>query len=190
MGLDMYLYNVKKCSLEEGKTYSAEQLQDFKNLVTCDISDKVCDTIKNHSTKITCIEKVIVPEKLGKLAGIKEPVKYIRMCIQSFDGNSCKTTYALIDEKYNEVGKYTLDDSREEDLNTVLKDQAFEYYAFILEEVDYQRKGLSEMGWSLLPDNCEYCDDYDVVERLTEHGLSISFIDKWKDGKTIFVPWW
>ena len=60
MGLDMYLYNVKKCSLEEGKTYTAEQLQDFKNLVTCDISDKVCDTIKNHSTKITCIEKVIV----------------------------------------------------------------------------------------------------------------------------------
>lgn len=64
-------------------------------------------------------------------------------------------------------------------------------YAVIMKEVDYQRKGLNDTGWSLLPENCCYCDDKDLICEMTEDGgLSESFIENWIDDETVFWAWW
>ena len=46
------------------------------------------------------------------------------------------------------------------------------------------------MGWNLLPENCEFCMDYNIVEALTEEGLSETFLDNWVEGETALVAWW
>ena len=64
-------------------------------------------------------------------------------------------------------------------------------YVYQTEELDYQRKGLNDYGWSLLPENCTYCFDKDVVEKLVEEGgLSETFIENWIDGETALYAWW
>jgi hypothetical protein len=65
-------------------------------------------------------------------------------------------------------------------------------YAVVMDEVDYQRKGLNERGWDLMAcDNCEYTDDYDAVKAMVdEGGLSKTFLTNWKEGETVFCPWW
>lgn len=63
-------------------------------------------------------------------------------------------------------------------------------YVFKTIEIDYQRKGLTEYGWELLPENCEYCMDYDTVQKLTQEGLSDTFLDNWVDGETALLAWW
>ena len=78
----------------------------------------------------------------------------------------------------------------EEDLTPYVTKNVEETYIYKIEEVDYQRKGLTEMGWKLLPGNCEFCMDYDVVVALTEEGLSETFLDNWVDGETALVAWW
>jgi hypothetical protein len=67
----------------------------------------------------------------------------------------------------------------------------FEEYAFQLEELAYQRKGLNDEGWELLPENDALCDDKELVRQLAEQGgLSAEFLDNWIDGCTVFHAWW
>jgi hypothetical protein len=55
----------------------------------------------------------------------------------------------------------------------------------------YQRDGLNEYGNSLLPENCQICDDRERVEKLVRSGgLNECFLDEWVDGKTAFHAWW
>lgn len=64
-------------------------------------------------------------------------------------------------------------------------------YVIKEEEIDYQRKGLNERGWELLPENCTYCMDKVVIEQLVEEGnLSESFLENWVDGETALMAWW
>ena len=68
---------------------------------------------------------------------------------------------------------------------------ATDAYVVILEGIDYQRKGLTEEGWQLIPENCMYCDDKALIRKMTQvGGLSKSFMTRWRDGKTVFFPWW
>lgn len=70
-----------------------------------------------------------------------------------------------------------------EDVDTV--------YSVEMDEIDYQRKGLTNEGWGLLPENCSYCGDRTVVEKLCKDGgLSMSFLNNWEDGVTLFYAWW
>lgn len=63
--------------------------------------------------------------------------------------------------------------------------------AFTLTDLAYQRGGLNETGWELLPENCTLCDDKELVHRLVDKGgLSREFIEKWEDGVTVFYVWW
>lgn len=65
--------------------------------------------------------------------------------------------------------------------------------AFDLKELAYQREGLNERGWELLPDPDKepaLSDDKERVRLMTEEGgLSKEFIEKWEDGQTIFNGW-
>lgn len=66
-----------------------------------------------------------------------------------------------------------------------------EVYSCMMDEIDYQRKGLNDTGWTLLPENCSYCGDRNVIENLcNKGGLSMSFLENWEDGKTLFCAWW
>lgn len=66
-----------------------------------------------------------------------------------------------------------------------------EVYSCMMDEIDYQRKGLNDIGWTLLPENCSYCGDRTVIENLCNRGgLSMSFLNNWEDGKTLFCAWW
>lgn len=64
-------------------------------------------------------------------------------------------------------------------------------YVYHAEEIDYQRKGLTEYGWELLPPNCCYSTDKDNVQLMVDKGgLSPSFINNWIDGETAIMGWW
>lgn len=64
-------------------------------------------------------------------------------------------------------------------------------YALVLSEQAYQRNGLNEIGRGLLPENCDYCDDKELIEQLVDEGdLDAAFIECWEDGKSVFIPWW
>lgn len=120
-----------------------------------------------------------------KTIGINEKLidasPYMTTTIKS-DGYKYTIVFKLNDPKDPELenykGKYII--SKEE-----------EKYAVKLEEVEYQRRGLNDTGWDLLPENCCYCDDKNLIRQMTERGgLSKSFIDEWIDGETVFRPWW
>ena len=73
----------------------------------------------------------------------------------------------------------------------ITKTIPIQVYVYQTEEVDYQRKGLNEHGWSLLPENCTYSTNYDnLVELVNEGGLSRSFLDNWIEGETALMAWW
>lgn len=60
-----------------------------------------------------------------------------------------------------------------------------------LEEIAYQRKHISEHGWDLMPENCSFYDNKNVIRKLCEEGgLDDDFMRLWVDGKTVFHPWW
>ena len=57
--------------------------------------------------------------------------------------------------------------------------------------VVYQRKGINNYGWSIMPENLSYTSDFDKVQALCEEGgLDKKFVDRWVEGKTVFRPWW
>ena len=68
--------------------------------------------------------------------------------------------------------------------------QVKQHYAWQSEEVAYQRKGITDEGWELLPNNCAYCFDKSVVKALIEEGLNEDFTNQWVDGETALVAWW
>lgn len=71
--------------------------------------------------------------------------------------------------------------------------QEYTYPCYVSETqtLCYQRDGLNEYGNSLLPENCQICDDKERVEKLVESGgLDECFLDKWIDRKTAFHAWW
>ena len=86
---------------------------------------------------------------------------------------------------------YTLKIPRE-NMEAYIICNRFTMYAVVMDEVDYQRKGLNERGWDLMAcDNCEYTDNYDAVKAMVdEGGLSETFLTNWKEGETVFCPWW
>lgn len=82
------------------------------------------------------------------------------------------------DGEPNYTGKYII-----EQYDTV--------YVTEMDEICYQRKGLTEEGWAALPENCSYCGDKRVVETLCKTGgLDEQFLSHWEDGETVFHPWW
>ena len=61
----------------------------------------------------------------------------------------------------------------------------------MLTDAAYQRGGLNDEGFEMLPENGSLCDDKELVRRLVEKGgLSPEFIEKWEDGVTVFFNWW
>ena len=118
------------------------------------------------------------------------PAKYCYETGCSFGGGMAKSTFELEDENHKTIGTITIDYNDKELLNRVTSKKEYVYLACEMEEIDYQRKGLTDEGWDCLPNNCQYIDDYEAVKKITEHGLSSSFLDSWIPDRTVFHAWW
>lgn len=203
MGLDIYLEKFTKPTIDTSKTYTSAELYDKKlsyisvddnnieNRLPQEIIDKYCQIV-------TITAEVIDPEKLLPYFKEKYPDTYTNitadntnLCVGSVKPAN-EITVAITD--YN----HTIDklhpsvtitsQNQQFDITKIIPVQVYIYQT---EEVDYQRKGLNEYGWSLLPENCTYSTNYDnLIELVNEGGLSRSFLDNWIEGETALMAWW
>lgn len=190
MGLDIYLYRLRKANkLEEGKQYTREELMNLApNACTLTEDDEgyKCPSIQSVGTKITVIEKMYDAKKIAEKFDIPGCTK-LRTIGESL-GDHHSITFSLYNDSDEEVGSCTVTDDIEAD---VLVDCPVDYLVFEEEEVDYQRKGLNDEGWELMPENCVHDDDKERVEKMVKYGgLSETFLDNWVDGETCLLCWW
>lgn len=205
MGLDIYLEKFTKPTIDTSKTYTSAELYDkdlsyiaidennIENRLPQEIIDKYCQIV-------TITAEVIDPEKL--LPYFKEKYPDVYANITANDTNLCVAGTESADEDEITViitdYNHTIDKfhasvtitSQNQQFN-ITKTIPIQVYVYQTEEVDYQRKGLNEYGWSLLPENCTYSTNYDnLVELVNEGGLSRSFLNNWIDGETALTAWW
>lgn len=94
----------------------------------------------------------------------------------------------------NNAQHFTAKDIRAEHLDFLIEDISDDedIYIFTLREIDYQRKGLTDIGWEIIREigNCIYMDDSEKVLRLCrDGGLNKSFYRKW-NYDVVFQAWW
>lgn len=203
MGLDIYLEKFTKPTIDTSKTYTSAELYD-KGLSYIAVDD---NNIENHLPQeiideycqiVTLTAEVIDPEKL--LPYFKEKYPNVYATVTAEDTNlhvgevksADEITATIID--YNHTidklhASVTITSQNQQ--FDITKTIPIQVYVYQTEEVDYQRKGLNEYGWSLLPENCTYSTNYDnLVELVNEGGLSHSFLNNWIDGETALMAWW
>lgn len=187
MGLDIYLYKVKKNdSLKENETYKRDDIN-IKHLVTIEKDSKnICKTIIDNSTIINIIDKFFSVDLVGKYAKV-EGAKSI-CCVGSFySSKNSMECFEIYDENDNMIGYVEIP---EKDWESVSEEKTYEYYAFELIKIDYQRKGLDDYGWEHLPNNCSYCDEKTVIKEMVKGGLARRFLNKFEKGNTVLMCWW
>lgn len=205
MGLDIYLEKFAKPTIDTSKTYTSTELYD-KDLSYIAIDDNNIENrlpqeiIDNYCQIVTITAEVIDPEKLLPYFKEKYPDTYAN--ITTDDTNLCvagtesadedEITVIITDYSHtiNKLHTSVTITSQNQQFN-ITKTIPVQVYVYQTEEVDYQRKGLNEYGWSLLPENCTYSTNYDnLVELVNEGGLSRSFLDNWIEGETALMAWW
>lgn len=203
MGLDIYLEKFTKPTIDTSKTYTSAELYD-KDLSYISIDDNNIENrlpqeiIDKYCQIVTITAEVIDPEKLLPYFKEKYPGTYAN--ITADNTNLCVGGVKSTDEITVTITDYnrTIDklhpsvtitsQNQQFDITKIIPIQVYVYQT---EEVDYQRKGLNEYGWSLLPENCTYSTNYDnLVELVNEGGLSRSFLNNWIDGETALMAWW
>lgn len=196
MGLDIFLYKLKKVNLLEDKVYNykEEDLQEYsthlvkeKELLPKQLIDNFAQIVKVEyinfdQDKIYQVFKAKYPEHYKSKNRPRDLVFW-----RTGESHTARGSHYRFSNDGDEI---EINCVTEEDLTPYVTKNVEETYVYKIEEVDYQRKGLTEMGWKLLPGNCEFCMDYDVVVALTEEGLSETFLDNWVDGETALVAWW
>lgn len=203
MGLDIYLEKFTKPTIDTSKTYTPAELYD-KDLSYISIDDNAIENrlpqkiIDNYCQIVTITEEIIDPEKL--LPYFKEKYPDVYATITAKDINLCVGSVKSADEITVTITDYNHTiDKLHASVTITSQNQQFDItktipvqvYVYQTEEVDYQRKGLNEYGWSLLPENCTYSTNYDnLVELVNEGGLSRSFLNNWIEGKTALMAWW
>lgn len=203
MGLDIYLEKFTKPTIDTTKTYTSAELYD-KDLSYISIDDNNIENrlpqeiIDNYCQIVTITAEVIDPEKLLPYFKEKYPNVYATVTAEDTDLNVGKVksadeiTATIIDYSHtiNKLHTSVTITSQNQQFD-ITKTIPIQVYVYQTEEVDYQRKGLNEYGWSLLPENCTYSTNYDnLVELVNEGGLSRSFLDNWIDGETALMAWW
>lgn len=183
MGLDIYLYNVKKNeNIKEGSIIDPKYFSDnvtFLPIYNEDNSKKYyCDVILNNSVKVFKDDLIIDFQKIYNTFSKVHKEKYdVKI------GGWGKNQYIIYVD--NERFEFSVDEIKE----NYSKIERHEYYMCILESVAYQR-GLPDEGWEYLPNNCEYCDDEEVLDNLLKNGLDESFNYNWKSESTVLLAWW
>lgn len=203
MGLDIYLEKFTKPTIDTSKTYTSAELYD-KDLSYISIDDNNIENrlpqeiIDKYCQIVTITAEIIDPEKL--LPYFKEKYPDVYANVTADDTNLCVGGVKSADEITVTITDYNRTiDKLHPSITITSQNQQFDItktipiqvYVYQTEEVDYQRKGLNEYGWSLLPENCTYSTNYDnLVELVNEGGLSRSFLDNWIEGETALMAWW
>lgn len=182
MGLDLYLYRVQKINSKK-KIWMPDEIEEqsivlFEN----DNFFYESNTIKNNCVDIKVRQDYYNKPKILKDFGFKED-EFIEAV--SFSPNAI--TFSVGEDGNEQFIKIDQEDVK----NKYIFSQINKQKACILSEVAYQRKGLNDTGWALLPANCEYCDNKLKIEEMVEKGnLSEDFIINWIDEETVFQAWW
>lgn len=203
MGLDIYLEKFTKPTIDTTKTYTSAELYN-KDLSYISVDDNAIENrlpqeiIDKYCQIVTITAEIIDPEKL--LPYFKEKYPDVYANVTADDTNLCVGGVKSADEITVTITDYNRTiDKLHPSITITSQNQQFDItktipiqvYVYQTEEVDYQRKGLNEYGWSLLPENCTYSTNYDnLVELVNKGGLSRSFLDNWIDGKTTLMAWW
>lgn len=200
MGLDLYLYRCQKPKLKDGsfldkKTFK-EYTEDY-NFFNYDDSDFLdCPTMVKNAVRVKVEQEIYDLKRIAEAICVYnckdfDPVQYAHK-----DSNVYFTSFSdknIVFEYYNAETKDLL---KKEFSNKEIKDYIIvenaDGFLIKLNEVAYQRKGLNDLGWELMPcDNTCFSDNYDCIEQMVvEGGLSDSFLENWEEGFTVFHPWW
>ena len=203
MGLDIYLEKFTKPTIDTTKTYTSAELYN-KDLSYISVDDNAIENrlpqeiIDKYCQIVTITAEIIDPEKL--LPYFKEKYPDVYANATADDTNLCVGGVKSADEITVTITDYNRTiDKLHPSITITSQNQQFDItktipiqvYVYQTEEVDYQRKGLNEYGWSLLPENCTYSTNYDnLVELVNKGGLSRSFLDNWIDSETALMAWW
>lgn len=203
MGLDIYLEKFTKPTIDTTKTYTSVELYN-KDLSYISVDDNAIENrlpqeiIDKYCQIVTITAEIIDPEKL--LPYFKEKYPDVYANVTADDTNLCVGGVKSADEITVTITDYNRTiDKLHPSITITSQNQQFDItktipiqvYVYQTEEVDYQRKGLNEYGWSLLPENCTYSTNYNnLVELVNEGGLSRSFLDNWIEGETALMAWW
>lgn len=183
MGLDLYLRHVIKPDIKPNTLLTTEDCEE--NGLSHFTKKEYADLPNSIKNKCVIVKLKSEYYNLAKILSDNNfnPDSSIHLCGLSSD----ETDFSVYenDEQYN----ITIPN---EDIDEKYSfSQINKIYIVKLEEIDYQRKGLNNDGWDLLPGNCEYCDDKSRIQKLCDiGGLSKSFIENWIDGETVFFAWW
>lgn len=203
MGLDIYLEKFTKPTIDTTKTYTSVELYN-KDLSYISVDDNAIENrlpqeiIDKYCQIVTITAEIIDPEKL--LPYFKEKYPDVYANVTADDTNLCVGGVKSADEITVTITDYNRTiDKLHPSITITSQNQQFDItktipiqvYVYQTEEVDYQRKGLNEYGWSRLPENCTYSTNYDnLVELVNEGSLSRSFLDNWIEGETALMAWW
>lgn len=211
MGLDIMLYHFSEPKIDTSKKYTLQELDDLDlNSITIENNDRehiLNDyLIENFAVEVEIEKDYWNFKELYKLFQEKYPDLYPNdyeqtnfsphnvgssaskdQITQSFTDYSQK----IKNHPYGESPQLTISAKDYSEWNHLIIKKFKPAYVYKTKEIDYQRKGLNDYGWSLLPDNCCYSTNKENVELMVKDGgLSKSFINKWVDGKTAIMGWW
>lgn len=195
MGLDMYLFRVRKASLTPHSMLGLEERDAFESkgysFYPADQAPLHCKTLADNLVPVTsmvrCYDKFILADKMCEQHGLEYDVDMEdNIYFSAYGPDGGRLSYHAPDGN-----SYSLD-MTEDEINQCIINKKVDEYIVKMEEVAYQRKGLSDRGWELMAcENCDYTDDFDAVKAMVdEGGLSEEFTDNWVNGETVFHPWW
>lgn len=183
MGLDMYLYKVSRPEADRRRIYSHE---DAERNHWCYYDDE--EIIQLPTSIInSCIELKIKNEyyNMGK---ILEDNGFDSDCSIEPCGYNSDSIYFSITDKDDITKEINI---KNDDISKYIYTIINKRHVCVMDEVAYQRKGLNDDGWQLLPENCQYCDEKNRIEQLCKvGGLSEEFLEAWVDNETVFYAWW
>lgn len=211
MGLDIMLYHFSEPKIDTSKKYTLQELDDLDlNSITIENNDRepVLNDylIENFAVEVEIEKDYWNFKELYKLFQEKYPDLYPNdyeqtnflphdvgssaikdQITQSFTDYSQK----IKNHPYGESPQLTISAKDYSEWNHLIIKKIEPAYVYKTEEIDYQRKGLNDRGWELLPDNCCYSTNKENVELMVKDGgLSKSFINNWVDGETAIIGWW
>lgn len=194
MGLDMYLYRITPATcLDRLSPYEESDDESFTSMLARELDfnhpeytpnssgeNQICATIRRIMLPFVRTNDYINLEQIALDYELNRDTIYCSG-MSSSDGYSFRSGEKHVRVPHDDIAnKYTI--TKYEDA-----------FAWCSDEIDYQRKGINDVGWCILGEigNCSYSDDYDLVKRLVdEGGLSESFLTNWVEGETVFHPWW
>lgn len=195
MGLDVYLYRLTKPRLKKSKTYTEDDLSEYNTSLVED-NDLDDDFIKQFTQTINVDSSYWDDEKLYQKFKKKYPNVYKDEhkpehleFIQTGQSYAKKClSYTWHDSGFKTC--ITISGKKPEDFKDVLVTEIKPTYVWKSEIINHQKNGITDYGFDILPENCEYCFDYDKVKELVDEGLDQSFLDDWIVGKTALLAWW